>query len=873
MDTRVAIPVNKGLPHTAYASLLLTWLALTPFLACFAQSNSTYYYQRESHFQSLQAPSHPILFVGNSLSDGAEWNELFPGRPVLNRGISGDITSGVLSRLPSLIALQPEKVFLMIGVNDLARDSSVEQVARNYQAILSAFKTQSPHTMVYAQSLLPVNPSFGKFSGHAKKHQEIRALNQRIQQQATSMGYVFVDLHSAFCDSSGHLDARFTNDGLHLNGAGYLHWKAQISHLVYSLPQALPALLPLPRELTWSTQAPFDLSQPIAIVVAHPAFEPEAQLIRTLIPQPLGGHTPHQTILLRKDSSHLSAHSEEAYYLEVRDSLILLEASTAAGIFNGIQTLRQLMQNGVYVPACTIRDWPAFPWRGFMHDVGRNYQTLESLKQQIDILSRYKINVFHLHLTEDIAWRVESKRYPTLTQPENMLRDPGKYYTLSELRALEAFCKSRHVLLIPEMDMPGHSEAFSRATGVDMQSAEGKVILRHLLEEWCDSLEAPVFHIGSDEVHISDSTFVPYVADVLRQKGRKVMGWRPGGNLPEDVIRQLWIGSVQPDLHHPEVDSRHLYLNHLDPFESVATIFHRQIGGMDTAIPPFLGAIGCIWPDRRVQQEADILQMNTVFPALITLAERSWRGGGTPGFRSDIGSYQSSDWSAFREFEDRLSTHQRLYFQALPFPYMPQSDIRWKLLGPYSNNGKLSEVFAPEKKPLDQIPSFLEVSGATIQLRHFWSPLIQSHLKESGENSTIYAWTSVFSPVADTVYLWAGFHHPSLSTATDTPEAGTWDKLQSRIWLNGIEVPAPRWARAGQKGHLEIPLQDESYAYRAPIPVALQPGYNQLLIKAPVASFRATAYHNPVKWMFTGILFRPTSAGYQPLPTQFSNHH
>ncbi len=94
-----------------------------------------------------------------------------------------------------------------------------------------------------------------------------------------------------------------------------------------------------------------------------------------------------------------------------------------------------------------------------MQDVGRGYISVEELKREIDILSRYKINVFHWHLTENQAWRLESKIFPVLNDSCNMTRMPGKFYTLEEVRDLVEFCKQRQVMLIPEIDMPGHSAA------------------------------------------------------------------------------------------------------------------------------------------------------------------------------------------------------------------------------------------------------------------------------------------------------------------------------------------------------------------------------------------------------------------------------
>ena len=99
------------------------------------------------------------------------------------------------------------------------------------------------------------------------------------------------------------------------------------------------------------------------------------------------------------------------------------------------------------INACEILDWPAFSWRGFMVDVGRNYQSIRQLKEQIDVMAAYKLNIFHFHLTEDIAWRLQSKRYPQLTESRHMLRNPGEFYSLSEMKELIAYSKERYITL------------------------------------------------------------------------------------------------------------------------------------------------------------------------------------------------------------------------------------------------------------------------------------------------------------------------------------------------------------------------------------------------------------------------------------------
>lgn len=160
------------------------------------------------------------------------------------------------------------------------------------------------------------------------------------------------------------------------------------------------------------------------------------------------------TIQLVERIPEAGRHQDEAYRLKVCSDGIKVEAVTPIGIIRAQQTLEQLLDDGVY-EGCSITDWAAFPVRGFMHDVGRGYISIDELKREIDILAKFKINVFHWHLTENQAWRLESKVHPQVNAPETMARFPGEFYTQEEAKELVRFCAERGVTLIPEIDMPG----------------------------------------------------------------------------------------------------------------------------------------------------------------------------------------------------------------------------------------------------------------------------------------------------------------------------------------------------------------------------------------------------------------------------------
>jgi hypothetical protein len=518
----------------------------------------------------------------------------------------------------------------------------------------------------------------------------------------------------------------------------------------------------------------------------------------------------------------------------------------------------QLCRNQTLVDVCTIADTPAFSWRGYMVDVGRNFQSIEQLKAQIDIMARYKMNIFHFHLTEDIAWRIESKAFPRLNDPTTMQRNPGELYSYDQLRELIAFCKERFITLVPEIDMPGHSAAFRRALGYDMQSDSGVVACKTIIKELVEELEVPYIHIGGDEVRVTNKQFMAEITTLLGSLGKTGIAWDPGAKVVPGTYLQMWIGNTKPKPDYPSIDSRHLYLNHFDPLEGVSATFNHIICDTVTGSSTRLGATLCSWPDRRVSNEADLIKMNAVYPTLLAFAERTWCGGGHYNFSSVIGNNGTATHSSFAEFENRLLDHSTLYFSSLSFPYVKQQDVSWHLMGPYNNNGELTKKFEPESVDylnqlrLDQFPV---VTGGTIWLRHFWSPMIGSHLEKVSENTTWYATRKIWSAIDTEVNYWIDFNNLSRNTNADSPPAGQWDKKGSKVWVNGIEINPPQWQRAGAKGHSEIPLTDEGYAYRTPTRIRLNKGWNTVLIKAPVSTFKGES-QNPVKWMFTFVQSR-----------------
>lgn len=817
---------------------------------------STYYQQKTSFASSLPATKKDIVFIGNSITDGAIWSELLNDVHIKSRGFSGDVTSGLINRLPDIVCRKPGKIFMMIGTNDLARGITADSVVKNILLMADYIHQESPATQLYVQSILPVNDRFGKFPTHTNNGEKINEVNRQLEKGSSSYHYRYIDLHSHFTDSDGKMNTLYSNDGLHLLGTGYALWKHLIYPYVYDLNET-PSLIPLPQSVKWK-DGNFPLYACRNILVKDKSLLKEAELLRQKIEEK-GWHvnivneildgTPF--IELKLEKVNAPPLNEGAYKLNVNSNRASLTANTPHGIFNAIQTFEQLMRDGEMVNNCKIYDWPAFSWRGFMVDVGRNYQSVEMLKQEIDKMASYKLNIFHFHFTEDIAWRLQSKLYPQLTAPENMLRNKGEYYTEANLKELIRYCKERYITLVPEIDMPGHSAAFKRAMHTDMQTDSGMVILKNILTEFCATYDIPYFHIGADEVKINNKNFVPVMTKYLESFGKKTIGWEPGANFLPGTIRQLWMddnGKLNPSSNIQYIDSRHLYLNHIDPEEAPVTIFFRQIGDKIKEDKNVKGGTLCLWPDRKVANEKDILRMNPVYPGMIAFAERTWRGGGQAGWITN--AKQGDQEQEFSEFEQRLLDHKQQYFKDIPFPYQRQATMHWDLFGPFKNGGDLSKSFAPENKVFSGPPS-LRATGGTIILRHWWFPLVKGIIENPQENSTWYATTKIWSDEDKVAGFWIGFNDLSRSPATDSPESGSWNHLQSKVWVNGKSVKPPVWEHGGQKGNSEIPLVDEGYSYREPTKILLHKGWNDVLIKAPVGTFKGKDWQNPVKWEFT----------------------
>jgi hexosaminidase len=270
--------------------------------------------------------------------------------------------------------------------------------------------------------------------------------------------------------------------------------------------------------------------------------------------------SPGDVILTATESD--AALGEEGYELTVTPDYVKIAAPCPAGVFWGVQTLRQLFPPAVerperqpgpwLIPAGLVRDRPRFAWRGFMLDVARHFFGVDEVKRLIDLLAAYKLNRLHLHLTDDQGWRLEIRSWPRLAEVGGSTAvggGPGGFYTQPQFAAIVAYAQERHVTVVPEIDMPGHTGAALASyaelngdglapplyTGTDVGHTSlcaGKEITYRFVDDVMREVAAltpgPYLHIGGDEAFHTDPddyrTFVERVQTIVHSHGKLLVG-------------------------------------------------------------------------------------------------------------------------------------------------------------------------------------------------------------------------------------------------------------------------------------------------------------------------------------------------------------
>ncbi len=607
----------------------------------------------------------------------------------------------------------------------------------------------------------------------------------------------------------------------------------------------------------------------------------------------VGGHYPTSVSVRLVDSLEgVERGYNEAYRLTVDTSGVRVLAMSEAGAFYALQTLWQMTDRVRGIPMVQITDWPNWALRGVMHDVGRTFIPLEELKKQVVLLSRFKLNVLHWHLTENQAWRLESKAYPQLTSIAATERMPGEYYTLDEARELAEWCRRHSVLLIPEIDMPGHSAAFERAMGFGMQTEQGKAALKVILREVAEAMPVPYIHLGTDEVEFTDPMFVPEMVAFVRSLGRKVISWNPGWDYqPGEIdMTQLWSyrGKAQPGI--PAIDSRLHYINHYDTFSDVIALYNARILNRPYGDDDHAGAIIAVWNDRYLETTEQVMKDNHLYPSALALAERAWLGGGSGYFderTTMLWSRKDSLYRGFEDFERRLLHYKGTFLSREPMAYVRQTHAAWQIVASFPNGGDLSKAFPPEATlaaeakggaitPPKSLMSYTyeghrytarQLTGSGFYLRHVWGPTISPGVVDDPKpDHTAYAMAWVYSPTRQRVGLILETQNYSRSESDLPPPAGAWDHRSSRIWLNGREVAPPVWTATHTIRTNELPLGNENASWRRPQPVELRAGWNKLMLKLPIGQF-STPETRLAKWMFTASF--TTLDGREALPLRY----
>jgi len=185
-----------------------------------------YYYSKKGLFEIMPNDTNEIIFLGNSITDWCDWYELFGKANIKNRGIGGDVVTGVIERIDEVVSSKPKKIFLMIGINDLGRKDAISQILTDYEKLINLIKEKSPATQLYIQSILPT------YNLPNINNNDIVTINTELQRLTMKYNLIYVNLFDLVKNKNNELDTVYTHDGIHVNEKGYLIWKKAIENYV-----------------------------------------------------------------------------------------------------------------------------------------------------------------------------------------------------------------------------------------------------------------------------------------------------------------------------------------------------------------------------------------------------------------------------------------------------------------------------------------------------------------------------------------------------------------------------------------------------------------------------------------------------------------
>ncbi|MBP5544880.1 MAG: family 20 glycosylhydrolase [Kiritimatiellae bacterium] len=562
------------------------------------------------------------------------------------------------------------------------------------------------------------------------------------------------------------------------------------------------------------------------------------------------------------------------YALRVKGGRAEIAAVDDAGRHHAEATLVQLrLLSGGTPPDCTIRDWPTFPWRGFMHDCGRNFLDVESVKNVIDLMAKYKLNLFHWHLTDYWGWRLESKKYPMLQAPWAFGRQHGMFYTQAQFREVLDYAKVRGITVMPELDVPGHSLAFRRGLGFKFMCEERvKEVVIDLIDELCSLAtpeEMPFIHLGTDESRTPEEmvpdSFCPAWAEAVWRNGRTPVGWSPGKNMTlpggRKSVKMVWNGDERVGSGEKAFDTAYWYFGNYTPFSFLNYALFAKPCRWDIPDADKLGAVIASWHDDMAGNNGgDVLLNNNFALAVVMFSDLQWNGRekNRPEFHFKMPAAGTPEFDEAVRFEKAVAAQRdkALADSPLPFAWVRGTDMRWRL-----TDGTTGKVLAED------------IPGGCVQIHGF---SVQgpgdktAYIRETTGVAVLETW--VRSPRDQSVGAWIDFECFGRSGARSSialesgalAENGEWSaSKRAKVEVNGIAIPPPRWRHPGLKflaAHpeeptsnnvSETPFSDECCWMRPPAPLRLKAGWNHVKITAP-KTFDAWCYG----WqtLFTPIL-------------------
>ena len=540
--------------------------------------------------------------------------------------------------------------------------------------------------------------------------------------------------------------------------------------------------------------------------------------------------------------------ADQAYVLDISETGgIRISAGGDAGERYARVTLGQLAKlSDGKLPCCRIVDWPALKWRGVMNDCGRNYLALDGVKAFIDVAARYKMNLFHWHLSDYQGWRLESKLYPHLNAPETMMRQVGRFYTQDEFREVVAYARERGVTVMPELDVPGHTYALRRGLGVKTMKDEGvDKMVSELFDELCALAPAdvmPFVHLGTDEVRADPEYTRPgwctSWANTVAAQDRSAVVWAPGEKLSPtgEVVDMVWYDNHVTNTQNRAFDAARMYFAGRGPELILQQTAFLKPCEWDIPEERKLGAIACCWHDDNVGDDTTRLFANaTVLPAILGFANNYWTGLGKPRgtnlWQKRLPPSGTDDFRQVQDLERRLVAQRDRALADVPFafPYVAQTEQHWRISWA---DGRVIEP--------DYIGGLVDVNAFV-----------------TNTTGHVVAETWVRVPSNGVYSAWIGFTVTggvySRQHDEPTPKQGEWSKYGSSIEVNGVRVAPPVWDHPGARADLtklepdgktykgavysndlcETPLGNDFYYCREPSKVELREGWNYVKLDLP----------------------------------------